>query len=94
MITRNFAIKYIIDLNIYFLCPKGYICDANGSIGSEVANVMCKSLGFQYGRSLPNFGFVQTNLRLSELVYVFDSIDCHGDETSVFDCQLGTWRLE
>ena len=63
-------------------------------MGSNVANVMCKMLGFQYGRSLPNFGFVQTSLRIQELVYVFDSINCQGDENSLFDCQLGTWRLE
>ena len=76
------------------LTLKGYICDADGNMGSNVANVMCKMLGFQYGRSLPNFGFVQTNLRIQELVYVFDSINCQGDENSLFDCQLGTWRLE
>ena len=73
---------------------KGYICDADGNMGSNVANVMCKMLGFQYGRSLPNFGFVQTNIRIQELVYVFDSIKCQGDENSLFDCQLGNWRLE
>ena len=47
-------------------------------------------LGLQYGYSLPNFCFVQTNLQIQELAYIFDGINCHGDENSLLDCQLGS----
>lgn len=68
----------------------GYICDK--AIGSQVAQVMCKMLGFRYGRKLHNFGFYA--LQTQPKVYVFDDIHCAGDEETIFDCHLGTWQLE
>ena len=68
----------------------GYICDK--SIGPQVPQVMCRMMGFQHGRKLANISF-DDDYDHKEKIYVFDHIDCHGDEASVFDCQLGPWLL-
>ena len=46
------------------------------------SNIMFKMLGLQYGLSLPNFCFVQENLQIQALAYIFEGIDCHGYENS------------
>ena len=69
----------------------GYICDKD--VGLEVPEVMCKMFGFSHGRKLRNFGFVNTDGIADNMVYVLDKMQCQGDETSIFDCQLGPWML-
>ena len=36
-----------------------------------------RPIGLQYGLSLPYFTFVQTNLKIQEVAYIFDGTNCH-----------------
>ena len=65
----------------------GYICDQN--IGAKVPQVMCRMMGFQFGRKLEKMGFYPKQ----QYIHVFDSIQCQGEEESLFDCSLGQWLL-
>lgn len=70
----------------------GYICDhEQGSIGHQVPQVMCRMMGYTFGRKLQNIGF-NTNDK-GKYIHVFDQIQCKGDEESLFDCSLGPWLL-
>ncbi len=71
------------------------------SPNNQVPTVMCKMLGFTFGRKLENISFVYgqdagegaDEQGLPTKTFVLDKIRCQGDETSVFDCDLGLWYV-
>jgi NAD-dependent dihydropyrimidine dehydrogenase PreA subunit len=58
----------------------------------KVPEIMCKMLGFQFGRKLTNLNLADESTA-EDRIYVLDRIQCQGDEMSIFECDLGMWLL-
>lgn len=75
----------------------GFICDRNGSsVNQEAIEVMCRNLGFRYGRKWPHgiYGDPRSLIGFDEdqaVRFMFAKMNCFGDESSVFECDLGPW---
>lgn len=66
----------------------GFICDRH--LNDEVVGIVCKALGYKYGRKLPSglYGHPEVG---KDLLFVLEKLSCSGDERSIFECQLGPW---
>ena len=64
----------------------GTICD--DSFNNRAALVICNMLGYRYGRSISGskdyFGSGSGDIFM-------DEVNCHGNETSILDCQCRGW---
>ncbi|XP_059099279.1 uncharacterized protein LOC131893304 [Tigriopus californicus] len=66
----------------------GFICDRH--LNDEVVGMICKALGFKFGRKLPSglYGHPQVG---KDLLFVLEKLACSGNERSIFECQIGPW---
>ncbi|KAJ8956326.1 hypothetical protein NQ318_015064, partial [Aromia moschata] len=70
----------------------GYVCD--DKFGIEDANVVCRELGFSLGAAEFKGGsYYAKDLRENRTLYMMDDLECHGNETTLLDCNFSGWGV-
>lgn len=70
----------------------GFVCD--DQFGLSDANVVCKELGFPMGAvEIKGHSHYASDLKENGTFYLMDDLMCHGNESSLKDCDFNGWGI-